>query len=58
MSAPTGAPKSDLAEILWKMATTTAREQYEARVSALEEDVAAIREHLAVRVEGSHSEKA
>ena len=58
MNAPTGTPSRDLAETIWKMATTTAREQYEARVSALEEDVAAIREHLAVRVEGSHSERA
>lgn len=57
-SGPTGTPSRDLAETIWKMATTAAREQYEARVAELEDSVTAIREHLAVRVEGSHSEKA
>lgn len=47
MSEPGNAiTDGSLAATLWKMAQAAAREQYEPRIAALEEDVAAIREHL------------
>jgi hypothetical protein len=40
-----------LADVLYDFCTEAARSEFGARIAALEQDVAAIREHLVVRVE-------
>jgi hypothetical protein len=48
----TTAPQSsvELADVLWDFATAAAKAEFGFRIAAIEQDIAAIREHLTVRV--------